>query len=119
MLGQCCSMIIKVLGALFLIAAGISVVGESGPIDQIRCDRLSAAQSRRGNRASRMPNPSQTRMAHERLPWNPTGMRLPAYRVSLGGYRISPKARNEQGAECGKDLPAAHKVEVFFALSSR
>jgi len=46
-------------------------------------------------------------------------MRLPASRGYLGDYRIAPKARNEPDPECGKDLPAARKVEVFFAPSSR
>jgi len=64
MLGQCWFDDHQGSRCPFLIAAGISVVGESGPFDQIRCDRLSAAQSRRGYRASRMPTPSQRRMKH-------------------------------------------------------
>lgn len=119
MLGQCCSMIIKVLGALFLIAAGISLVGESGSFDQIPCDRLSAAQPRRGYRASSMPDPSQTRMARERFRRNPMGMRLPAPHGGPGRASGYPGYGDERGAECGKDLPAARKVEVFFAPPSR
>jgi len=78
-------MIIKVLGALFLIAAGISVVGESGPIRSNPLWSTFRRQSRRGYRASPMPNPSQTRTAHERFRWKPIRTRLPAWSTCIGG----------------------------------
>jgi hypothetical protein len=41
MLGQCCSMIIKVLGALFSSLPAFPLSASLDPFDQIRCDRLS------------------------------------------------------------------------------
>lgn len=39
-----------------------------------------------------MPNPSQTRTAHERLRWKPVRTRLPAWSTCIGGYRLAAKA---------------------------